>query len=157
FNEGNARFVALNSNRPADPEQLMWFDTAFGDTGTKWRIAFFHHPLYSSGLHEAESRNTIRPALEPPLLRNKVDVVFSGHEHLYERIAPQKGIRYFVSGGGGRRLYGLNENGFDEVGSSEHHFMALEIADDRMFFEANNLKGHLIDCGVLWRTPEAKA
>ncbi len=51
FTEGNARFVALNSNHPADAAQLSWFDGAFGDTGTKWRISFFHHPLYSSGSH----------------------------------------------------------------------------------------------------------
>src|SRR5919201_2202517 len=46
FDAGNARFVALNSNRPADPEQMAWLDKAFADVGDKWRIAFFHHPLY---------------------------------------------------------------------------------------------------------------
>ena len=107
FTEGNARFVVLNSNHPADDAQLAWFDGAFGDTGTKWRISFFHHPLYSSGNHAGQSREIIRPALEPALMRNRVDVVFSGHEHLYERIAPQHGIRYFVSGGGGKDLYTL--------------------------------------------------
>ena len=45
FTEGNARFVALNSNHPADKAQLAWLDGAFGSTGTKWRISFFHHPL----------------------------------------------------------------------------------------------------------------
>jgi hypothetical protein len=157
FTEGNARFVALNSNHPADTAQLTWLDGAFGNTGTKWRIGFFHHPLYSSGDHARESRDSIRPALEPALVRNHVDVVFSGHDHLYERIAPQRGIRYFVSGGGGRNLYDFHQSRFDEVGSSEHHFMVVEIAGDQMFFEAITPQGRTLDCGVLWRTVDASA
>ena len=124
---------------------------------TKWRISFFHHPLYSSGDHAQESRDVIRPALEPALVRNHVDVVFSGHDHLYERIAPQQGIRYFVSGGGGRNLYAFHKSAFDEAGSSEHHFMVVEIAGDQMFFEAITPQGRTIDCGVLWRTADAAA
>ncbi len=157
FTEGNARFVVLNSNHPGDDAQLAWFDGAFGNTGTKWRISFFHHPLYSSGDHAQQSREVIRPALEPALVRNHVDVVFSGHDHLYERIAPQQGIRYFVSGGGGRNLYGFHKSAFDEAGSSEHHFMVVELAGDQMFFEAITPRGQTLDCGVLWRTANAAA
>ena len=157
FTEGNARFVVLNSNNPGDKAQLAWFDGAFGSTGTKWRISFFHHPLYSSGDHAQESRQSIRPALEPALVRNHVDVVFSGHDHLYERIGPQQGIRYFVSGGGGRNLYDFHKSAFDETGSSEHHFMVVEIDGDQMFFEAITPQGRALDCGVLWRTPDAAA
>jgi len=157
FTEGNARFVVLNSNQPRDAAQIAWLDSAFGNTGTKWRISFFHHPLYSSGDHANESRDSIRPALEPALVRNRVDVVFSGHDHLYERIAPQRGIRYFVSGGGGRSLYDFRKSAFDEVGVSAHHFMVVELAGDRLFFEAVTSAGRTLDCGVLWRTAAAAA
>ena len=155
FEEGNARFAALNSNHPADPEQIKWLDGVFTDAGTKWRIAFFHHPLYSSGQHAAESRDVIRPALESALVRNHVNVVFSGHDHLYERIKPQRGITYFVSGGGGRYLYDYRPSEFDEVGVSDHHFMIAQIAGDRLFFEAISHAQKIIDCGILYRTPEA--
>jgi hypothetical protein len=157
FTEGNARFVVLNSNHPADKAQLAWLDGAYGATGTKWRISFFHHPLYSSGEHAQESRESIRPALEPALVRNHVDVVFSGHDHLYERVAPQRGIRYFVSGGGGRNLYGFRKSAFDEAGASDHHFMVVEIAGDELFFEAITPQGRTLDCGVLWRAADAAA
>jgi hypothetical protein len=80
-----------------------------------------------------------------------VDVVFSGHEHLYERIAPQQGIRYFVSGGGGRSLYSVHRSDFDQVAISEHHFMIAEISGDRLFYEAITPAEKLLDCGVLWR------
>src|SRR5205823_2593555 len=43
FDQGNARFVALNSNHPTDQAQLKWFDTVFADAGDKWRLVFFHH------------------------------------------------------------------------------------------------------------------
>src|SRR4029077_9989088 len=81
-------------------------------------------------------------------------VVFTGHEHLYERIKPQHGITDFVSGGGVRYLYDYKPSGFDEVGLSEHHFMVAEIAGDRLFFEAITHTQQLIDCGVLYRTSD---
>jgi hypothetical protein len=154
FDQGNARFAALNSNHPTDPAQVKWLDTVFNDAGDKWRICFFHHPLYSSGEHGPESRDVIRPALEQALVRNHVDIVFSGHEHLYERIRPQQGVRYFVSGGGGRSLYSFRKSEFDEVGLSEHHFMVVEIAGDRLFFEAITQAQKLLDCGVVLRRQE---
>jgi hypothetical protein len=157
FTENNARFVALNSNTPGDDAQLAWFDGAFGNTGTKWRISFFHHPLYSSGSHAKQTREVIRPALEPAMIRNHVDVVFSGHEHLYERVAPQQGVHYFVSGGGGRSLENFQKSAFDDAGSAEHHFMVVEIAGDQLFFEAISPRGRTLDCGVLSRTATAAA
>lgn len=154
FDEGNARFAALNSNRPADAEQIKWLDGVFADAGQKWKICFFHHPPYSSGQHAAESAQVIRPALEPALVRNRVDVVFSGHDHLYERTKPQNGITYFVSGGGGRNLYRIQARPFDAVGLSEHHFMVAQVAGDRFFYEAITHSQKVIDCGVILRTPD---
>lgn len=157
FDRGNARFAVLNSNRPNDPMQVQWLAGVFADAGNKWRIAFFHHPLYSSGEHAEESARVIRPALEGALTRSGVNVVFSGHEHLYERVAPQHGIRYFVSGGGGRYLYKVTKSAFDEVAVSTHHFMMAEIAGDELLYEALNPDGTVIDCGVDWRTNAAGA
>jgi Calcineurin-like phosphoesterase len=157
FDQGNVRFAVLNSNHASDPAQAKWLDTVFTDAGSKWRICFFHHPLYSSGQHADESREVIRPALEPVLTRNGVNVVFSGHEHEYERVAPQHGIRYFVSGGGGRSLYDVHPQAFDEVAVSEHHFMVAEVAGDRLFFEAITPAQKVLDCGVIYRTADAEA
>ncbi len=154
FEQGNARFAALNTNQSTDPEQIKWLDSAFTDAGDKWRIAFFHHPLYTSGQHAAESRDVIRPALEAALVRSRINVVLAGHDHLYLRVRPQKGITHFVSGGGGRYLYDYKPNPLDEVGISEHHFMVLQVAGDRLFFEAISHAQKLLDCGILYRTEE---
>jgi 3',5'-cyclic AMP phosphodiesterase CpdA len=156
FDQGNARFAALDSNHPGDPQQIKWLDGVFADAGEKWRICFFHHPLYSSGQHAEEGRDVIRPALEEALVRNRVNVAFTGHEHLYERIKPQRGVHYFVSGGGGRYLYKVRPSEFDEIAASEHHFMVAEIAGDRLLFEAITPAQKVLDCGAIYRVSNVK-
>ena len=56
-----------------------------------------HHPLYSSGKRHGPSLK-LREVLKPLLVKNRVDVVFAGHEHFYERLQPQNGVQYFISG-----------------------------------------------------------
>jgi calcineurin-like phosphoesterase family protein len=157
FKEGNVKFVSLNSNQPADPEQLAWLEKEFsGENG--WRICFFHHPLYSSGYHAKESVG-IRALLEEPLVKNKVNVVFNGHEHFYERPKPQKGIHYFVAGASAKVRRGdLRPQDFTAFGyDADNSLMIVEIAGDELFFQTLVASGRTIDCGVIYRTPEAEA
>ncbi len=105
FKRGNVAFYALNSNY-LDRRQIEWVDGELSRDTSKWKIAFFHHPPYSSGAKHGSSVD-VREVLEPLFLRHSVDAVFTGHEHFYERIKPQKGIYYFITGAGGRlRLRG---------------------------------------------------
>jgi hypothetical protein len=155
FTERNVKFVCLNSNKPTDPDQLKWLDGELGSASTGWRICFFHHPLYSSGTHAGDSRQT-RAALEDALVRNHVNVVFSGHEHFYERPTPQNGIQYFVSGAAAKLRRGdLAGASFTAFGwDREHSVMVVEIDGDTMYFQALGESGRTIDCGVLYRTPD---
>jgi len=94
--QGSVRFFALNSNY-MDKAQLAWLEKELSASDSGWKIAFFHHPLYSSGdKHGADE--VLREQLEPLFLKYGVDLVLTGHEHFYERIKPQKGIHYFVAG-----------------------------------------------------------
>ena len=93
------RFFVLDS-RSLDPNQLSWLRSQLAESGSAWKIAFFHHPLYTSGRYRAGAR-VLRLALEPLLIEGDVDVVLAGHEHFYERTVPQHGISYFISGGAG--------------------------------------------------------
>jgi hypothetical protein len=98
------RLFALDTNY-LDVGQVRWLERELLRSGSDWKICFFHHPLYSSARAHGPSLGA-RAVLEPILLRGGVSVVFAGHEHVYERIKPQRGIHHFISGGGGQLRQG---------------------------------------------------
>jgi 3',5'-cyclic AMP phosphodiesterase CpdA len=143
------RFFALDS-RSLDPEQLEWLRVELEDSGSNWKICFFHHPLYTSGRYQAGARS-LRAALESILIAGNVDVVLSGHEHFYERIEPQHGISYFTSGAAGAIRIGdlrrstITAKGFD----TDNHFMLMEISGGELYFQAISRTGETVDAGVI--------
>ncbi len=147
------RFFSLDSNY-IDKTQLQWFEKELASSGSDWKIVFFHHPPYSSGETHG-SAMSIRAVLEPLFVKYNVSVVLCGHEHFYERVKPQKGIQYFISGAGGQLRKGninhdeLLEKGFDQ----DRHFMLMEIDGDDLYFQAISRAGDTIDSGVLHRAP----
>ena len=152
----DVRFFVLESTYP-EPEQIQWVDKELAGSTSDWKIAVFHHPLYSSGdRHGSDLR--LREVLEPLFVKHNVSVVLTGHDHFYERVKPQKGIAYFVIGSGGRlragnidRQSGLTASGFD----TDLAFMAAEIAGDEMYFNAISRQGTVVDSGVLTRRKAA--
>jgi 3',5'-cyclic AMP phosphodiesterase CpdA len=117
----------------------------------KWKIAVFHHPIYSSGKKHGSAVG-LRKQLEPILTDHGVNVVFSGHDHMYERTQPQKGIQYFVTGAGGKTRRGavdlassFRATSFDE----DNHFMVIEIDDQEVGFKAISETGIVIDSGAI--------
>ena len=84
------RFFVLDSTYPV-PEQIAWLEKELETSSEPWKIAYFHHPLYSSGDRHG-SDVELRKTLEPLFVEHGVSVVFSGHDHTYERVKPQKGI-----------------------------------------------------------------
>jgi hypothetical protein len=148
---GSVRFFALDSNYMSQ-EQLQWLEKELAASGSDWKIPFFHHPLYSSGEKHGSDR-TLREELEPLFLAHGVDVVFSGHEHFYERLKPQKGITYFISGNSAKLRRGnLGETGLTAKGYDEGYaFMIVEIAGDELYFQTINAEGTTVDSGVVKR------
>ena len=146
---GGVRFFVLDS-RTLDPEQLRWLEKGLASSGSRWKIVYFHHPIYTSGRYQTAAR-TLRGALESILVNGNVDVVLSGHEHFYERLMPQHGITYFVNGAAGSlragdiRQTGLTARGFD----TDYSFMLAEIAGDEFYFQAISRGGATVDAGVI--------
>jgi len=151
FNRKNVRFFVLDSNQ-MDPKQLAWIDDALKQSQDEWKICYFHHPLYSDGGRHGPSVQ-LRVALEPLLVKYGVNLVFSGHDHIYERLTPQKGIVYFVSGSAGELRKGdvrpsaTTAAYFDQ----DQSFMLVEIAGDELFYEAVSRTGQAVDSGVVRR------
>jgi predicted phosphodiesterase len=151
------RFFALDSNY-LDPEQLQWAEKELKASGSDWKIAFFHHPLYSSGERHG-SDTALKDQLEPLFQRYSVDVVLTGHDHVYERIKPQKGIQYFVVGNsakvrkGDLEEIGLTAKGFD----TGYGFMLVELDGDQFHFQVISDAGKTIDSGTVVRNRQPNA
>ncbi len=151
FKKSDVEFFALDSNY-MDPAQLGWVEQNLKDSKAKWKIAYFHHPLYSNGrMHGADL--DLRTRLTPLFREYGVNAVFSGHEHVYERIAPEDSIHYFILGNSGKlqphdftSSPGM-EKGFD----SDRVFMLVEIAGDQLYFQTISRAGQTIDAGQVQR------
>jgi hypothetical protein len=152
--QNGVRFFALDSNY-VDQKQIAWLDKELSASGSDWKIPFFHHPLYSSGKTHG-SAELQRSLLEPVFLKYGVNVVFSGHEHFYERIKPQKGVAYFIIGSSSKLRKGdLNKSELTVYGNDQTYaFMLVEIVNDELYFQTINDKGQTIDAGSIRRAGE---
>jgi predicted MPP superfamily phosphohydrolase len=152
FKKGNVAFYALNSTY-MDKKQLQWLQDQLRQDTSEWKVCFFHHAPYSSAKAHG-SDDDLRKVLEPLFVQYGVNVVLTGHDHVYERVKPQKGIYYFVSGAAGKLRKGdirkpspLTDKAFDQ----DLHFMLFEVVDDQMYFQAISRTGETVDSGVMAR------
>ena len=156
---GNVRILILHSDEymdhDTDPEQDAFIKTTLAAPFSGWTMAAFHHPLFSSGTHRDQNKKA-RDAYKM-LLNGGARVIFTGHEHFYERTKPKPGLSHFVMGASAKLRDGdLDpsedlDRGFDD----EHSLMLVEVDRDEMYFQAIGLSGRVRDCGVLSRTGTA--
>jgi 3',5'-cyclic AMP phosphodiesterase CpdA len=161
FKKGDVEFFVLDSNY-MDPTQLNWLDQTLQKSQAKWKIAYFHHPLYSNGKTHGPDLD-LRSRLTPLFRKYGVNAVFSGHEHVYERIAPEDSIYYFILGNSGKimnhdfKSTEKMEKGFD----TDEGFMIVEVSGDKLYFQTISRAGKTIDSGVAQRksqpSPQAQA
>ena len=151
FKRGDVSFFVLDSNY-MDPTQLGWIDQNLQNSKSKWKICYFHHPLYSNGKSHGPDLD-LRAQLTPIFKRYGVNVVFSGHEHVYERLKPEDNIYYFILGNSGKlmthdfRPAPEMEKGLD----TDRGFMLVEISGDKLHFQTISRSGQTIDSGVVER------
>lgn len=130
-------------------QQLSWLEGVLKVSQARWKIALFHYPIYSSGVNHGSALG-LRRVLEPILTKYKVNVVFAGHDHIYERTYLQNGIQHFVTGGGGAPLYDINLN--SPIRATSYvgwHFMLIDIDDKGVNFQAISDSGKVVDSGVV--------
>jgi len=147
----NVRFFSLDSNK-VDQKELIWLENSLKTATEAWKICYFHHPLYSDGGTHGSSID-VRTLFEPLFVTYGVNVVFSGHDHIYERLTPQKGIYYFVEGAGGALRKGdahpsaMNARSFD----TDRSVLFVEIDGDVLSFQAISRAGATVDSGSMQR------
>ena len=152
---GNARFLALDTTL-MDQKQVAWIDTVLRDAREDWKICYFHHPLYSNAARHGSSED-IRVLIEPLFLKHGVNVVFQGHDHVYERLHPQKGIYYFLSGSAGQLRKGNMRPTAQTAAyfDQDQSFMLVEIAGTNLHYQVITRTGKTVDSGVIAKQARA--
>jgi predicted phosphodiesterase len=149
FDWGGVHFVALDSelyygDKGSSLEgQRDFLERDLAATRKRWKIVFLHRSAYSSSKHRGDEK--VREDLEPLFVRHGVDVVFSGHDHVYERTVPIRGVTYVVSGGGGRRLYRVGKSKWTASSKSAHHAVLVGVSGGRLSLEAIEAGGTVLD------------
>lgn len=168
FRYGNADFFAIDSNslRDLSPEgeQYKWLDSELAKSDATWKFVFHHHPAYSSddddfGYSWYGRSGNGEPRVQQHFIalyeKHKVDIVFNGHVHVYERTWPVRskkvdhlqGTIYVTSGGGGGRLedFTPTPHWFKAEQRSCYHYCYLTIHEGRLYFKAFDVEGRLFD------------
>ena len=138
FDHGDVHFVVAWSDleeladyKPGSP-QYAWLEQDLASTTKPWKFLFFHHTWRSSSIHgywDDYDSDLVRDSIQlddsfAALARRfGVQIIFNGHDHCYERLAPSGGPISFISGGGGAGLYGLSSVHRDSSQwHARHHF-----------------------------------
>jgi predicted phosphodiesterase len=151
FNKGDVEFFVLDSNY-MDPAQLSWLEENLKKSKAEWKIAYFHHPLYSNGRTHGSDLD-LRSRLGPLFREYGVNAVFSGHEHVYERVRPEDSIYYFILGNSGKLMTHdfRSSEGMEKGFDTDLSFMLVEIASDELHFQTISRRGETIDSGSVNR------
>lgn len=134
-----------------DAGQATWLENSLRTSRATWKIAAMHHPIYSSGKKHG-SNAKLRAILEPLFTRYRVQIVFAGHDHVYERTIPQKGIQHFITGAGGKMRRGdidlkspFRAASYDQ----DNSFMVVEIDETETAFKSISETGQVVDSGII--------
>jgi 3',5'-cyclic AMP phosphodiesterase CpdA len=141
----------LDSNY-MDPGQLNWIENSLQNSKSRWKICYFHHPLYSDGRTHGPDLD-LRARLAPIFKRYGVNAVFSGHEHVYERLRPEDNIYYFILGNSGKLMTHdfRSPQHIEKAIDTDRGFMLVEIAGDKLYFQTISRSGQTVDSGALDR------
>jgi predicted phosphodiesterase len=164
YRYGNADFFVVDSNRSLRPEseQYGWLEDQLGRSDATWKFVYHHHPAWTSDADDYGDTLTGPGTFGDPNVRglvklyekHKVDVVFNGHIHLYERTWPirdgkvdPRGVVYVTSGGGGGKLEeaGPLPTWFKAQLRVDFHCCYVNVHGRRLSFQAFDHNGQLFD------------
>lgn len=150
---GNAWIIGLSTNVPFCPgsPQHEWLVQQLGSPECRyatWRVVIFHEPPFTA-TNGHQDNLAAKDYLVPLFEQSRVDIVFSGHSHAYERYF-HNGIYYIVNGGGGGYLYTLlpdETSPIRQFGRSIHHYCIVDVepASGTFMISAIDTAGEVFD------------
>jgi hypothetical protein len=141
YNLGNWHIVALNSplHATGSVEQLLWLKDDLEITRARCTMAYWHYPVFTSGPSNGSPESRVMRDVWQVLFDANVDLVVNGHDHMYERFAPQTpdgrrndtiGITEIVAGTGGAPLYSFGPTTANSVAQLRAHgILKLTLRD----------------------------
>jgi acid phosphatase type 7 len=171
FDWGHVHFVGIDSNcaiglaskdRCTLAAQKEWVKQDLAASKAPWKVAFFHHPPWSSGDHG--SQLLMRREFGPLFEQYGVDLVLTGHDHHYERAHAMKGdsvgtagtgIPYLVVGSGGAnlRVFANSKPSWSAVrNNTDYGFLNVEVVDGTLTAKLINASGSAVDTLVLTKS-----
>jgi hypothetical protein len=133
FTAGPIQFFALDTQE-VSAKQLRWFASQLQQSQSQWKVVYAHHPLFSDGYH-GDNQRLIDQLL--PVMKDRVDLYISGHEHDMQHLKPVDGVHFVISGGGGRSLRPPQQTSRSLFAKEAFGFTILEA-------NANELDIHLV-------------
>lgn len=130
-----------------DNEQVEWLKKALETSQATWKIVVLHHPIYSSAQKFPGTPSLIE-RLEPLLISHGVSLVLQGHNHLYERLDPIRGITYVTAGSAGEvRIGNLDpDSSLRAAGDDESLvILLLEFTPERCHLKAYDSMEKVVD------------
>jgi predicted phosphodiesterase len=151
FRQGDAQFFCLDvesSPYGEDSDQFRWLEEGLRTSTAAWKFVTVFEPPFTS-----ENSNIIEELVLSPLFeRYGVDLVFSGHEHLYERTRPirlsgppNSPVTYVVEGGGGAGLSTFDPESFSAFLAAVYGFVTVRIEGGSLLLEAHDTTGAVFD------------
>lgn len=143
--------IAEDGSRSA---QYRWLTNDLAQTAKPWKVVFFHQPPLSSGEHALDDYDLdgrldalqMQEFFLPLFEKHQVQVVFTGHDHLWERFPPTNGIHFVVTGGGGALRYQpTHRNPASAQVISRFHVTHVRVEGDEMRIEAIEPDGRVMD------------
>ncbi|MFN0112660.1 MAG: metallophosphoesterase [Blastocatellia bacterium] len=128
YTAGPVQFFALDTNEVSEA-QMDWLKAELAKSRARWRVVYGHHPIYSAGQH-GDSATLIAKLL--PVLKDRVDVYFAGHDHDLQHLKPEGGVHFFINGGGGAGIRKITAGPRSLFAHSAYGFATIE-ADEKQF------------------------
>jgi acid phosphatase type 7 len=149
FSWGNSRFFVIDSNKPfVGAPQTAWLRAqlreAAADPKIRHLFVSIHHSPYTSGPH-GPNQELLDSGLVDDLRRYGVDLIFAGHDHIYER-GRADGLNYAITAGGGAPIYYVKHNRpYSLVTEPTYHYARVHVVGDLVEFSAHRMDGSLLD------------
>jgi predicted phosphodiesterase len=150
FDFGNAHFISLDYRHPYDKEMIDWFIKDITASDADWNFVFMHRPVYDFGAHRSRWGQDVWSEL---FHEYKIDVVFAGHSHIYERFYPVLNaddknnwpVTYITTGGGGAGLYDISSSEYLASAESVNHFIAVDVSSNELKLKTIDINGEVFD------------